>query len=105
MRDTRTVTDHDGENEAERKGQERADAAHDRLEHARERARIARQEAESAPSAEAAEVHREEAQYHDKAAAVHCTAEKLQRHHIEEAREAEDDAVALDDDVGDGGRA
>lgn len=103
MRDTRTVVDLEGDSEAERKGRQRAAAAHDRLEQARERARVARQEAASAPSPEAAEVHREEAQYHDKAAAIHCSAEKLQRHHIEEALGLDDDgAVALDDE-GDGG--
>jgi hypothetical protein len=89
MRDTRTVTGHDDESEAERKGEERAAAAHDRLEHARERARAARQEAAGATDPESAEIHREEARFHDQAAALHNAAERLQRFHVEEAREGE----------------
>jgi hypothetical protein len=84
VRDTRKVSDREGETQAERKGQERAEAAHARLEHARERARVARKEA----------------------AALHDTAEKLQRHHVEEAREPEDEEptpVADDAEGGDTG--
>jgi hypothetical protein len=78
---------HADETPAERRGEERAEAAHERLENARERARVARREAADAPNPNAAEVHREEAEVHDRAARLQDTAEKLQRDHVEEVRE------------------
>jgi hypothetical protein len=86
MRDTRTVSDRAEENEAERRGGERADAAHERGENARERSQLAHAEATKAADADSAKVHRAEAALHDEAVLLQDAAEKLQRHHIEEAR-------------------
>lgn len=95
MRDTQSMGDSSREDEgdAERKGEERAAAAHDRGEHARERARVAREEAETAPSPESAEAHREEAEYHEEAARLHESAERLQRAHAAEHREEPGDGA------------
>jgi hypothetical protein len=87
------MSDRGGESEAERRGQKRADAAHERLENARERARRARQDAAAAVTPESAESHRREAKVHDRAARLQGEAEKLQRTHIEEAREGQFDKL------------
>jgi hypothetical protein len=86
MRDTRTVSDPKPDLEAERRGEERAEAAHERLELARGRAVAARREAADAGNSEAAAAHRKEAEVHDAGVRLQGSAEKLQREHIDEAR-------------------
>jgi hypothetical protein len=81
------VTEPNPEGGGEKRGRERAEAAHERLEHARERAEVAHQEAAHAEDPQSTEIRRAEAAVHEEAARRQVEAEQLQREHVEEVRD------------------